>query len=128
MNMIKLLEGISINELADMTTFDNIIQYHYEKFVLLHSYINSIEGDLLDKVKFCNCLTGDSSINVEVVTGKKNIDKIVSVLDSALGSFSNERLDFLSIDINTKEGSKDTILIEINSINNEPEEVILYAN
>lgn len=128
MNMIKLLEGISINELADMTLFDSIIQYHYEKFILLHSYINSIESDLLDKVKFCNCLTDNVSITVEVVTSKKNMTEMIEALESSLESFANERLEFLSIDINSKDGTKDTILIEINSITNESEEVILYAH
>lgn len=128
MDIVNLLEDISINELTSEDVFDEIIEDHYEKFKYLHAFLRSVDMKVFKKVKFCNCKTSDYSIIVELVSTAKDLNKLQVKLKEVLENFFYYRQENFRLDIYPASYSKDILLIDICTINECREDDIIYAN
>lgn len=127
MNLVQLLNGLSVSELKNTDIFESIIGSHYEKFRLLHEILLSIPNEVTDVASFTNSNTEEFKLSVDVCfPNNKVMKKFESGLIDSLEDSNSHRLEEFSFDYYTRDDS-DIIVIDITSIYMTREDEDIYA-
>lgn len=119
-DMITIFNQLTSSKLADYTLFENIIDYHYEKFKYLYFLINGIN---LKKIEKIYCTENRNSMEVYIEPHEnKYINDIVCAINDKRHDYYNYK--YFHVDIIEDGG---TLIINI-SMKNNREEGDIYAN
>ena len=72
----------SHDELADVSTFEDLVGNHYDKFCYLYEIVS--EGDFIDNVKDIKCKISDNRIRFVITLTKECTKKIIHELDESI--------------------------------------------
>lgn len=77
-DLINIFNRLTSSELADYSIFEDIIEYHYEKFKLFYKIIKKIDLRKIDEI-FCIDPNAES-LNISIIT--RDNKYISDILDS----------------------------------------------
>lgn len=94
-DMITLFNQLTSSELADYTLFDNILEYHFEKFRYLYFLINKINLKKINKI-YCNETKDYITVYIEP-HDNKYISEMVSDIRKKEHLYCNSDYFFINI-------------------------------
>ena len=119
-DMITLFNQLTSSELADYTLFENILEYHYEKFRYFYFLINDVN---LKKIEKIYCKEKRSNIMVYIIPHEnKYINDIVFAINNSKTQYATSK--YFTLDIIE---DHNTLVIDIGMCN-DCEEGDIYAN
>ena len=118
--MVTIFNQLTSSELADYTLFENILEYHYEKFRYFYFLINDID---LKKIEKIYCKEKKNNIKVYIVPHEnKYINDIVFAINNCKNDYSSSK--YFTVDIIEEYNN---IVVDI-GMKNDREEGDIYAN
>jgi len=119
-DMVTIFNQLTSSELADYTLFENILEYHYEKFRYFYFLINDID---LKKIEKIYCKEKKNNIKVYIVPHEnKYINDIVFAINNCKNDYSSSK--YFTVDIIEEYNN---IVVDI-GMKNDREEGDIYAN
>lgn len=102
MSMVTLFNQLTHDELADYSKFDNLLDYHYEKFKYLYRVI---EGLTLEGIKSITCADkSEKELRIFIfISDKKKAVSIGKKLNEIVRTFKSDYKKYFKVSVTVEE-------------------------